>query len=209
MAIQWVLKLFRQGLHLESFSQELSLQVVDFLSQVWNLRGLRLDNSQFTLVISNLELKESNILKSLLILDFTSSQSVLKNLDLFVKESQLIVSSDELSTKNISLVDNVLVVLLDLLNFFIRELDDGSEFLNLSVLLNSDLVSSIVFLLPNLRFSNDLISELHLFSHICMLNRQSLIFGLDFILQLRNLMGCNLELSLQLSDLILSLNQVL
>jgi len=160
-------------------------------------------------VISNLELKESNILKSLLILDFTSSQSVLKNLDLFVKESQLIVSSDELSTKDISLIDDVLVVLLDLLNFFVRELDDGSEFLNLSVLLNSDLVSSVVFLLPNLRFSNDLISELHLFSHICVLNRQSLIFGLDFILQLRNLMGCNLELSLQLSDLILSLNQVL
>ena len=38
---------------------------------------------------------------------------------------------------------------------------------------------------------------------------QGLIFGLDFILQLRNLMGRNLELSLKFSNLILSFDEVL
>lgn len=111
---------------------------------------MRLDNSQLRFVISNLEFEKSNILKSFLVLNLTSGKSVLEDLDLLVKKSQLIISSDELSTKNISLIDNVAIVFLDLLNFIIRKLDDGSELLNFSVLFNSDLVSSLVFLLPDL-----------------------------------------------------------
>jgi len=101
-------------------------------------------------VVTNFELEKSNILKSFLVLNLTSGKSVLEDLDLLVKKSQLIISSDELSTKNISLIDNVAIVFLDLLNFIIRKLDDGSELLNFSVLFNSDLVSSLVFLLPDL-----------------------------------------------------------
>ena len=40
VAIQWVLKLFRKGLHLKSLCKKLLLKVVDLLSQVWNLRSL-------------------------------------------------------------------------------------------------------------------------------------------------------------------------
>lgn len=111
---------------------------------------MRLDDSQLRFVVTNLELEKSNILKSFLVLNLTSGKSVLEDLDLLVKKSQLIISSDELSTKNISLIDNVAIVFLDLLNFIIRKLDDGSELLNFSVLFNSDLVSSLVFLLPDL-----------------------------------------------------------
>jgi len=111
---------------------------------------LRLDNSQLRFVVTNFELEKSNILKSFLVLNLTSGKSVLEDLDLLVKKSQLIISSDELSTKNISFIDNVAIVFLDLLNFIIRKLDDGSELLNFSVLFNSDLVSSLVFLLPDL-----------------------------------------------------------
>jgi hypothetical protein len=106
------------------------LEVVNFLSEVWNLRSLRFDDSQLRFVITNLEFEKSDVLKSFLILDFTSSQSVLENLDFLVKESKLIISSNELGTKNISLVDDVLVIFLELLDFFIRELDDCCQFLD-------------------------------------------------------------------------------
>jgi len=73
MSVERVLKLFRQSLNLESFSEQLLLQVVDLLSEVRNLRSLRLDDSKLTLVVTNLELKKSDILQSFSILDFTSS----------------------------------------------------------------------------------------------------------------------------------------
>jgi len=77
MSVERVLKLFRQSLDLESFSEQLLLQVVDLLSEVRNLRSLRLDDSKLTLVVTNLELKKSDILQSFSILDFTSSKSTL------------------------------------------------------------------------------------------------------------------------------------
>jgi len=77
MSVKRVLKLFRQSLNLESFSEQLLLQVVDLLSEVRNLRSLRLDDSKLTLVVTNLELKKSDILQSFSILDFTSSKSTL------------------------------------------------------------------------------------------------------------------------------------
>jgi hypothetical protein len=85
---------------------------------------LGLNNSELTLVVTNLEFEESDIFESLLILNFTSSKSTLKNLNLLIKKSKLVISSDELSSKNISLVDNTLIVFLELLNFIIGFLDD-------------------------------------------------------------------------------------
>ena len=75
-------------------------------------------------MVTNLEFEESDIFESLLILNFTSSKSTLKNLNLLIKKSKLVISSDELSSKNISLVDNTLIVFLELLNFIIGFLDD-------------------------------------------------------------------------------------
>jgi len=98
MSVQRVLKFLRQGFNLESFSQQLLLQVVDLFSKVGNLRSLGLDDSKLTLVVSNLELKQSDVLQSFSVLDFTSGQSTLQNLDLLVEEGQLVISSNELST---------------------------------------------------------------------------------------------------------------
>jgi hypothetical protein len=173
------------------------------------LRSLRLDNSKLTLVITNFEFQKSDVLESLLILNLTSSKSVLKNLDLLVKKSQLIISSDQLGSENISFVDDVLVIFLQLFNLFIRLLDDVSQLLNLVVefdhCLHGDLLLGIDFL--QITFNN--INFLHLFSFFIMDLSQSLILSLDFILQLRDLMGCDLELSLKLSNFILCFNQVL
>ena len=132
---------------MESLSKELLLKTVNFFSEIWNLRSLRLDDSELTLVITNLELKESDILKSFLILDFSSCKSVLKNLNLFVKKSKLIISSNKLSTQDISFVDNVLVVFLELLNLIIRFFDDVGKLFNLVVELDLCLFSNLELLL--------------------------------------------------------------
>jgi len=62
VGIQWVLQLFGQGLDLESLSKQLLLQIVNLLSQIRDLGSLRLDNSQLTLVITDLELEETDVL---------------------------------------------------------------------------------------------------------------------------------------------------
>ena len=160
-------------------------------------------------MISNLELKESDILKSLLILNLTSGKSTLKNLDLLIEESKLIISSNELSSKNISLVDDVLVVLLELFNFLMSLLDDVVQVLNLVELLNSKLFSFVVFLLPGDELRLDLLNLLSLRGFLMMLSLESHVLGINLILQLGDLMGCDLELSLELSHLVLSLDQVL
>jgi len=48
----------------------------------------------------------------------------LKNLNLFVKKGKLIITTDKLSNKDITLIDNILVVLLQLLVLFVSLLDD-------------------------------------------------------------------------------------
>ena len=48
------------------------------------------------------------------------------NLDLFIEECQFIVSSDELGSKNITLIDYVLVVFLELFMFLVSLLNDVS-----------------------------------------------------------------------------------
>ena len=40
VAVERILKLLRQSFDLKSFSQKLSLKIVNFLSQIWNLGGL-------------------------------------------------------------------------------------------------------------------------------------------------------------------------
>ena len=75
-----------------------------FLLELIDLRGLGLDDLQFAGQVADLELKESDVLKSLLILNFALGKSRLQDLDLLVEQSKLIISSDELSSENISLV---------------------------------------------------------------------------------------------------------
>ena len=209
MAVQWVLKLLRESFDLESFSQKLLLEVVDLLSQIWDLRSLRLDDSQFTLVITNLELQKSDILESLLILNFTSCESALEDLDLFIEKSELIISSDKLGSKNISFVDHVLIIFLESLNFLLGFLDDVVEFLNLIELLSSEFLTLLVLLFTGLDIVLLLFNEVLILSFDKNFSAESQILGVNFFFELRNLMRSNPELSLKLSNFILSFDQVL
>ena len=209
VAVEWVLELLGKCLDLESLSEQLLLQVVDFLSQVWDLGGLRFDDSEFGLVVTDLELEESDIFESLLVLDFTSGESGLKNLDLLVKKGELIVSSDELGTKNISLVDDILEVLLELFDLFVGLLDDVGQLGDLIVELVSQFFGFFVLGLRVLEFSVDLLDCLSIDSLFVVLLSQGLVFGLNLILELGDLVRSDLELSLELSDLILCFDKVL
>lgn len=209
MAVERILKLLGKCLDLKSLSEQLLLQVVDLLSQVWDLRSLGLDDSQLGFVVSDFELKKSDILESLLILNFTSGESGLKNLDLLVKEGKLVVSSDELGTKDISLIDDVLEVLFEFLDFFIGLLDDVGQLGDLVHKLISQFFGFLVLDLGVFELSSDLLDLLSINSFFVMLLSQGFVLGLNLILKLRNLMGSNLELSLELGNLILSLNEIL
>ena len=209
MAVQRVLELFREGLDLQSLGQQLLLQVVDLLSQVRDLRSLGLHDSQLGLVVTDFELEKSDILESLLILDFTSGESGLKNLDFLVKKGELVISPNELGTKDISLIDDVLEVLFELLDFFVGLLDDVSQLGDLVIQLISQFLSLLVLHLGVFELSSDLLNLLSVHSFLMMLLSQGFILGLNLILELRNLVRSDLELSLELGNLILSLNEVL
>ena len=120
-------------------------------------------------MISNLELKKSNILKSLLILNLTSGKSTLKNLDLLVEQSELIISSDQLGSQNISLVDDVLVIFLELFDFLMSLLDNVVELLDLVELLGSQLFSFVILVLPVDELRLDLVDLLRLGCFLVML----------------------------------------
>jgi len=170
---------------------------------------LRLDDSQFTLVITNLELQKSDILESLLILNFTSCESTLENLDLFIEKSELIISSDKLGSKNISFVDHVLIIFFESLNFLLGFLDDVVELLNLIELLSSEFLTLLVLLFTGLDIVLLLLNEVLILSFDKNFSAESQILGVNFFFELSNLMRSNHELPLKLSNFILSFDQVL
>jgi len=111
----------------------LLVQINDLLAKFVNLLGLRLNNTELALQISNRVVENLDVLKTLLVLVLTLAQSGLQDLDLLVKKRQFIITSDELGTENISLVDHLGDNLLLLLVLIVGFLDDVSEFLLLLV----------------------------------------------------------------------------
>ena len=93
--------------------------------------------------------------------------------------------------------------------FFMCLLNNIGKLLNLILKLRLNMLRLLILLLLSLQTSLNSIDFLLRHSIIVMLISQSLILSLYFVLQLWNLVRSNLELSLQLSHLILSLNQVL
>lgn len=91
-----------------------------------------LDNLKFAGQVTDLELKESDVLESFLVLDFALGESRLQNLDLLVQQGKFIVSSDELCSKNVPLV---LLVTIKFFQFIIVSRDIGND-LGLHLLLH-------------------------------------------------------------------------
>ena len=89
---------------MKTLVKELLVKGEGFLLELIDLRGLGLDDLQFACQVADLELKESDVLESLLILNLALGKSRLQDLDLLVKQSKLIISSNELCSENISLV---------------------------------------------------------------------------------------------------------
>ena len=124
MIVERVLKFLTECLDLKSLSEQLLLQIVYLLSEVSDLCGLRLDNTQLTLEVGDLELEEADVFETLLILHLTLGESRLQDLDLFVEKRQLVVATDQLRAQDVTLIDHILVVLLQLLVLFMGFLDD-------------------------------------------------------------------------------------
>ena len=124
MIVERVLKFLTECLDLKSLSEQLLLQIVYLLSEVSDLCGLRLDNTQLALEVGDLELEEADVLETLLILHLTLGESRLQDLDLFVEKSQFVVATDQLGAQDVTLIDHILVVLLQLLVLFMGFLDD-------------------------------------------------------------------------------------
>jgi len=122
--VERVLKFLTECLDLKSLSEQLLLQIVYLLSKVSNLCGLRLDNTQLALEVGDLELEEADVLETLLILHLTLGESRLQDLDLFVEKRQLVVATNQLGAQDVTLIDHILVVLLQLLVLFMGFLDD-------------------------------------------------------------------------------------
>jgi hypothetical protein len=122
--VERVLKFLTECLDLKSLSEQLLLQIVYLLSEVSNLCGLRLDNTQLALEVGDLELEEADVLETLLILHLTLGESRLQDLDLFVEKRQFVVATDQLGAQDVTLIDHILVVLLQLLVLFMGFLDD-------------------------------------------------------------------------------------
>ena len=114
------------------------------------MRGLGFNDSKLAFKVCDLELKESDILKALLVLNLTLGKGALEDLDLFIEEGQLVVSSDELSSKDVSLVDDVLVVLLELLMLLMCLLNYVCELLHLILMLCDQLLCLCVLILLSL-----------------------------------------------------------
>ena len=62
VAVERVLEFFRKSFNLESLGQKLLLEIVDLLSQIRNLGSLGLNDPKLALVVTDLELEESDIL---------------------------------------------------------------------------------------------------------------------------------------------------
>lgn len=125
VVVQRVFKLLRQCLHLKTLVKQLLMEREGLLLKLVNLRGLGLNNLKFAGQVTDLELKESDVLESFLVLDFALRESRLQNLDLLVQQSKLIISSDKLRAKNIPLV---LLVTIQFLQFIIVSRDIGNDF---------------------------------------------------------------------------------
>ena len=74
VVVERVLELLTEGLHLQSFGEQLLLQVVHFLAEVAYLGGLRFYDAQLTLQVGYLEFEEADIFEALLVLNFTLAE---------------------------------------------------------------------------------------------------------------------------------------
>jgi len=209
VVVQGVFEFFRKSLNLEALIEELLMEREGFLLELFNLRGLGLDNLEFTSEITNLKLEEADIFEALGVLDLSLGKSALENLDLLIQEGKLIISSNELSSENISLVLLVSIKLSEVFIVLTDRLDDLRLCVVLRLLDSQLLVQLNQLSIVLLHLSGELLFLTLDHSEGVMLVGQGLVLPVDFILEVRNVMRSNLEFTLQFDDLILGFNAIL
>ena len=100
------------------------MKEVDFTLQVGNTSSLKLRNNKLSLKLRNLLSNVKNIVQFLLVVDFSLFKGGLLDLNLLIEKSELFISLYKLCSKNISLIDDHLVVL-SLLLFFTLSLGNN------------------------------------------------------------------------------------
>ena len=110
MNVEWLLKLITEVLSFLLLLKVLFLKQIDFSLKIWNARSFILRNIKLSLKIRDVFSDGHDIIESLLVIDFTLLKSTLLNLYLLVKKSKFFVSFNQLGTKDVSLVDDHLVI---------------------------------------------------------------------------------------------------
>lgn len=146
VVVERVLKFLRECLYLEFLSHKLSLKGKRLLAEILNLSSLTLDKAELALKISDAELKELDVLKTLLVLELSLGEGRLENLDLLVEESQLVIPTNQLCSKDVTFVDSLLHLLLRELVLLGGVLDDVVQLRDLSLLLFNGFLCLLVLL---------------------------------------------------------------
>ena len=207
--VEGILQLLREGLDLETLFLKGVTEAQHFFLVLSNLTCLGFLDLEFALVLTDLVTEQFNILKALIVLDFTLGECNLQDLDFLVQQCKLIVSTDELRAQNITLSHKRCVCLLGHLMLFNSFFDETVELGDLCHLLLDVLVSFLpVFLLHLVLLVKGFVFLLFQTVGV-MLSRQSLILGIDLILQLADLVLSDTELLTQLNDFIVCEDKVL
>jgi len=117
MNIEWLLEFITKIFSFLLLLNVLLLEQEDLSLEVWNTWSFVLRNIKLSLQIRNMLSDILDIIKSLLIVDLSLLKSTLLNLNLLIKKCKLFVSLNKLGTKNISFVDNHLIIFSLLLLF--------------------------------------------------------------------------------------------
>ena len=209
MHIQGLLKLISEELSLLLLLKQLFLELEDLSAEVRDARCLVLSDNQLPLDVGDLLLGADDLSDLLLVVDFPLVQSGLLDLDLLIENLKLLVTLDQLSTQDVTLIDDHLVVFLLLLLLLFSLGDDEFETIYVTFLGFDHVVTGSDLLLNLLNVSIEggvLILVLLL---LRFLSSNSGIFGLDLLLELRDLLSHSLELHLELCDLLGGLEKVL
>jgi hypothetical protein len=209
MHIQGLLKLISEELSLLLLLKQLFLELEDLSAEVRDARCLVLSDNQLPLDVGDLLLGADDLSDLLLVVDFPLVQSGLLDLDLLIENLKLLVTLDQLSTQDITLINDHLVVFLLLLLLLLSLGDDEFETRNVAFLGLDHVVTGGDLLLDLLNVSIESGVLILVLLLLRFLSSNSGIFGLDLLLELRDLLSHSLELHLELCDLLGGLEKVL
>lgn len=185
------------------------VKVDDLILEVGNLVSLRLDDSELALEISDGVVQNLDIQQTLLVLVFTLGQGSLEDLNLLVQKGQLVISANELGSEDVTLVDNLCDFLFLDFVLVIALLNNEGQLELLHLELVDDTLQFLILLLFSVHFSLVLVGLLLLAAEFVTGLCQGGVLVLNFVFELRNLVGGDLEFTLELANFILSFNQVL